>query len=135
MERSAGPPSRTQWLSGVLGALAFCAAQIPLLISTPAVPGISAPGWFLNSGRSVLLVGSVLAAGAALLCARKLASDRDAVLYGIGAVMAIVVTLFVIGPGTIFPIVIVFGIGIVTFAVGAGATFGAAVRERRRHAG
>ena len=128
-------PARTQWLSVVLGVFAFCAAQIPLLIATPAVAGINAPGWFLNSGRSVLLVGSILAAGAAVLRVRKLASDRDAVLYGIGAVTAMIVTLFVIGPGTIFPIVIVFGTGIVVFAVGLGATCGAAVRVRWTHSG
>jgi len=120
--------------SVLLGAFAFCAAQIPLLIATPAVAGISAPGWFLNSGRNVLLVGSILAIGAAVVRARKAASDRDAVFYGIGAVAAMIVTLSVIGPGSIFPIVIVFGTCVVAFAVGLGATCGAAVRARRTHA-
>jgi hypothetical protein len=121
--------------SVLLGALVFSAAQVPLLIATPAVAGISAPGWFLNSGRNVLLVGLTLAVGAVLLTARKRASDRDAVFYGIGAVAAMIVTLFAIGAGNLFPIVIVSGAAIVTFAVGAGGTCGAALRARRTHAG
>ena len=39
------------------------------------------------------------------------------------------------GAGNIFPIVIVFGTGLVVFAVGAGGTCGAGVRARRTHAG
>ena len=124
-----------QWSSALLGALTFCAVQIPLLIATPPAAGITHPGWFLNSGRNVLLVGLALAIGAAVLTSRKQASDRDAVLYGIGAVVAMIVTLFVIGAGNIFPIVIVFGAGLVVFAVGAGGTCGAAVRARRTQAG
>src|SRR6185503_1447022 len=121
--------------SVLLGALAFSAAQVPLLIATPAVAGISAPGWFLNSGRNVLLVGLTLAVGAVLLTARKRASDRDAVFYGIGAVVAMIVTLVAMGAGNIFPIVIFFGTCLVAFAVGAGGTLGAAIRARRTHAG
>ena len=127
--------SRTQGLSSLLGGVTFCVVQIPLLVATPPAAGITQPGWFLNSGRNVLLVGLALAIGAAILTARKQASDRDAVLYGIGAVVAMIVTLFAIGAGNIFPIVIVFGAGLVVFAVGAGGTCGAAVRARRTQAG
>jgi hypothetical protein len=70
-----------------------------------------------------------------MLTVRRQASDRDAVFYGIGAVVAMIVTLVAIGPGNIFPIVIVFGAGLVVFAVGAGGTLGAAVRARRTQAG
>ena len=126
---------RAQLLSGLLGVLTFCAVQIPLLIAAPPAADIDDPGWFLNSGRNVLLVGLALAIGAAILTSRKQASDRDAVLYGIGAVVAMIVTLVVIGAGNIFPIVIVFGTGLVVFAVGAGGTCGAAVRARRTQAG
>jgi hypothetical protein len=129
-------PSRTPLLPGVLGLLAFCAAQIPLLLATTAVAGgMNSPGWFLNSGRNVLLVGSILAAGAAMLCLRRLASVRDAVFYGTGAVTAMIVTLAVIGPGTIFPIVIAFGMGVIALAVLVGAACGAAVRALRIQAG
>jgi hypothetical protein len=126
---------RSQLLSSLAGAFAFCAVQIPLLIATAPVAGISDPGWFLNSGRNVLLVGLTLAIGAVMLTVRRQASDRDAVFYGIGAVVAMIVTLVAIGPGNIFPIVIVFGAGLVVFAVGAGGTLGAAVRARRTQAG
>jgi len=125
---------RLQLLSGLAGVFAFCVMQIPLLIATPPVAGITAPGWFLNSGRNVLLVGLTLAIGAAVLTARKRASDRDAVFYGIGAVVAMIVTLVAMGAGNIFPIVIFFGTCLVAFAVGAGGTLGAAVRARRAHA-
>ena len=50
--------------------------------------------------------------------------------YGIGAITAMLVTLFAIGPGTIFPIVIAFGGTIVSVVVFAGASFGHAVRAR-----
>ena len=120
-----------QLLSGVLGSLAFCAAQIPLLLLARPVPGITAPGWFLNSGRNVLLVAAALAAGVAVLTAQKSSSDRDAVFYGLGAVTAMIVTLVAIGLGTIFPIVIAFGCGLVAFAVGVGGTCGAVLRARR----
>ena len=132
MTTVSGAPRR-QLLSGILGSFAFCAAQVPLLLLARPVPGITAPGWFLNSGRNVLIVAAALAAGAAVLTARKSASDRDAVFYGLGAATAMIVTLAAIGPGTIFPIVIVFGCGLVAFAVGVGGTCGAGVRARRTH--
>jgi hypothetical protein len=126
MEASA--PSRIL-SSGVLGVFVFCAVQVPLLLATRAVPGgMNAPGWFLNSGRNVLLVAAILAAGAAILSVRRRASVPDVVSYGIGAVAAMSVTLFAIGPGTIFPIVIAFGSCVVALAVLAGASCGAAVR-------
>ena len=129
MTVSAAP--RRQWRSGLLGAFAFAGVQNPLLLATPPVPGMTAPGWFLNSGRNILLIAAVLAAGAAVLTARKAASDGDAVLYGLGAIVAMIATLFAIGPGTIFPIVITFGCGLVVFAVGVGGTCGAGLRARR----
>jgi len=129
------PTFRSQLISGFAGALAFGVVQIPLLIATPPAAGISEPGWFLNSGRNVLLVGLTLAIGAAMLTVRKRASDRDAVCYGIGAVVAMIVTLVALGAGNIFPIVIVFGTVLAVFAVGAGGTLGAAIRARRTHAG
>jgi hypothetical protein len=124
---------RAQWLSALLGVLAFCVVQIPLLIATP--PEAFQLDWFLNSGRNVILVGLTVAIGAAALTARKQASNRDAVFYAIGAVAAMIATLFAIGLGRIFPIVIVFGTGIIIFAVGAGGTCGAVVRARRTRAG
>src|SRR5712675_1986591 len=96
-------------LWAALGAVAFAVAQVPLLITTIAVPGISSPGWFLNSGMNALAVGLVVALAAAAVFVRKRASIRDAFSLGAGAVVAMVATLFAIGAGTIFPIVIVFG--------------------------
>jgi hypothetical protein len=129
-------PSHTKLLSGLLGVSAFWAAQVPLVLSTPAVAGgINAPGWFLNSGQNALLVGSIVAAGATLLYVRKLATVRDAVFYGIGAVMTMIATLVAIGPGSLFPIVVAFGMCVIALAVLVGATCGAGVRALRAYAG
>ena len=62
-------------------------------------------------------------------------ASRDAVFYGMGAVTAMIVALSVIGPGSIFPIVVAFGICVVVLAVFIGTTCGAAVRALRTHAG
>lgn len=120
----------------VLGAFAFAAAQVPLLISTPAGPdGPSSPGWFLNSGTNALAVGVVVALVAAAVSLRKLASIRDILFLGVGAALAMVATLFIVGAGTIFPIVIVFGTCFLGLSVAVGGTCGAGVRALRRHAG
>ena len=124
---------RRQLRSGILGSFAFCAAQIPLLLLTPPVPGITAPGWFLDSWRDMLIVAAALAAGAAVLTASKNASDRDAVFYGFGAVTAMIVILVAIGLGTIFPIGIFVGCGLIMLAVGLGGICGARLRARRTH--
>ena len=48
------------------------------------------------------------------------------------AALAMVATLFGIGPGNIFPIVIVFGAIVVGVAVAVGAACGAAARALRK---
>ena len=124
---------RRQLRSGILGSFAFCAAQIPLLLLTRPVPGMPAPGWFLDSWRNILIVAAVLAAGAAVLTAPKSASGRDALFYGFGAVTAMIVTLAAIGLGSIFPIGIIVGCGLIMLAVVLGGTCGARLRARRTH--
>jgi hypothetical protein len=114
---------------GLLGALAFVAGQIPLLLMTPAVPGgIEAPGWLLNSGRNALFIAGVLAVGAAGISLRRQSTLRDPVAYAIGAALAMAGTLFGIGAGNIFPIVIAFGTILVGVAVLVGSACGAAAR-------
>jgi hypothetical protein len=127
---SSGP---VRW--AVLGAFAFAVAQVSLLITAPTLPdGPSSPGWFLNSGTNALPVGVVVALVAAAVSLRKLASIRDIVFLGVGAVLAMVATLFVIGRGTIFPIAIVFGACFLGLSVTVGGTCGVGVRALRRHA-
>lgn len=115
----------------VLGALAFVAAQVPLLVTAPANPAMESPGWFLNSGGNALVVGVVVALAAAAVSLRKRASVRDILFLGVGAVVAMAATLFAIGAGSIFPIVIVFGAGFLGMSIAVGGTCGAGIRALR----
>jgi hypothetical protein len=86
--------------------------------------------WFLNNGVAVgfaaamfLLVGIVVGMRAA---ARR--PFGDAVIDGLnmagGAAVAMIAVLLSIGPGTIFPIVVVFGAVVVAVSITAGAALG-----------
>jgi hypothetical protein len=86
-------------------------------------------GWFLNSGRGVSAVGLACAVVGALVGFGRRDSVPKAVMVASGAVVAMIAVLFSIGPGTIFPIVIVFGTAIIAGATAAGAGAGTAVRR------
>ena len=95
-------------------------------------------GWWLDSGRGVALM-------MAMLCALSIALvwfDRRAPLaLWVGMINATIVILFMIGPGSLFPIVLVFASVLSVLAIVPGwllwlAAFGAqsvvrAMRERR----
>jgi hypothetical protein len=91
--------------------------------------------WFLNdSGRAVALTASILfvaALAASLLWARD---GGDAIVHGVnvaaGAAAAMIGVLVVIGPGTIFPIVIVGGI-VIALASTVAASVLVAMFKRR----
>ena len=94
-------------------------------------------GWWLDSGRGVALM-------MAMLCALSIALvwfDRRAPLaLWVGMINATIVILFMMGPGSLFPIVLVFAATLSVLAIVPGwllwlAAFGAqsvvrAVRER-----
>jgi hypothetical protein len=123
-------------VSAFVGAIVFCLVQVPLLSLQPAAGnGISAPGWFLNSGTNLLLVAVVLAAGAALFALAKGATLQNTLWYALGACVAMVGVLVTIGPGTIFPVVIVSGAGVVIIAVAAGTAIVGTLHKRHSHAG
>jgi hypothetical protein len=116
------------------GSVAFAAAQLLLflLAGQSAAPSIDNNAWFLNSGRGVLLTTIVLALAAA---AMGLGSSppglwRAAVGFAGGAAAAMVVVLFALGPGTIFPIVIAIGTGIIAVAAVTGVVIARTVRSR-----
>ena len=71
-------------------------------------------GWWLNSGRGVAVM-------MAMLCALSIALvwlDRRAPLaLWVGMVNATIVILFMTGPGSIFPIVMVFAGGLGALAI------------------
>ena len=90
-------------------------------------------GWWLNSGQGVAITSLVLALlavpiGAALSWPLQ---SRSVVWPGAlwaGANIGLAIVLFRVGPGSIFPIVLVVGAGISAIAVGAGSLCGALPR-------
>ena len=92
-------------------ALAFVAGVIA------AVASQLSTGWWLNSGHGVAVM-------MAMLCALSIALvwfDRMApVALWVGMINTTVVILFLIGPGSIFPIVMVFAGGLSALAIVPG---------------
>ena len=118
----------------VAGSVAFATAQLLLflLAGQSAAPSIESSAWFLNSGRGVLMTTIVLALAAA---ATGLGSSppgvwRAAVAFSGGAAAAMVVLVFALGPGTIFPIVIAVGTVIIAVAAFTGVAIARSVRSR-----
>jgi hypothetical protein len=118
----------------VAGGVAFGAAQLLLfLLAGPSTaPTIDSSAWFLNSGRGVLIMTIVLALAAA---ATGLGSSprsvwRAAAAFSGGAAAVMVVFVFALGPGTIFPIVIVIGTAIIAVAAVTGNAIAWSVRSR-----
>src|SRR5215210_4204493 len=113
-----------RWTSLVLGAATFLAAHAVEWARWRSWFSAEWEPFFMNSGRAVAFtVACVLIAG---LVAALLARDRrDALIHAgnvtAGAVVVMIFTLFSTGPGTLFPIVIVFG----TIVLAAGSYLGA----------
>jgi hypothetical protein len=111
------------------GAGLFLSVQGLLVLNAVPIAGIKDSGWFLNSGRGVLVVGLACAVVGALVGFGRRDSVREATMVASGAVLAMIAVLFSIGPGTIFPIVIAFGTVIIGGATAAGTGVGTAVRR------
>jgi hypothetical protein len=71
----------------------------------------------------------VIAAVAALLAVRQQWRIEQTALFGLGALMAMVGTLVIIGPGNIFPIVIVVGAVVIGLVILAGTAVGYALQR------
>ena len=114
-----------KWASVVFGAATFLATHLVVTRKwTTWFDGQQAP-WFLNSGRAVAFTALCLLA-AGLVASACWARDRDdamthAANVAAGALLAMTVVLFFVGPGTIFPIVIVFGGAIALFSSAIGS--------------
>jgi hypothetical protein len=108
------------------GAVAFAAAQAVLFLVSGDTrrPTVDSPGWFLNSGRGVLVMAVVasVACGAAIRAWPAGTIWKGWVAFVGGAAIALVISVFALGPGTIFPIVIAAGLAV----VGVGALIGSA---------
>jgi hypothetical protein len=103
----------------------FAAAQAVLFMASDGSRlTIDSDGWFLNTGRGVLTLAAAVglaSAGMAALWSARLPQLASPVT--LGAVLAMTVALFIIGPGTLFPIVIAVG----TAVLGAAAVVGSFV--------
>jgi hypothetical protein len=99
-------------------------------IAAALVQPLTPTGWWLNSGRGVVITALTLAVLAALVAAalkgpfRSREAAAVAALWA-GANIGMAVMLFRVGPGTIFPIVLAMGAGISALAVGVGSLAGA----------
>ena len=106
------------------GAVAVAAAQafLFLMATESAGPTIAGSGWFLNSGTGIAVVAASVAA-ISLLVSRALhpALWRGWTAFVAGGVAALVAAVFLVGPGTIFPIVIAAGAVVIAVAALAGA--------------
>ena len=107
------------------GVAAFMAPQAALFLTTPSSRlAIKDPGWFLNSGVNVATISGVIAVVAAFVAVRRRWRIGDTAIFGLGILIAMAGTLFTIGPGTIFPIVIVVGAVVAGVAILAGTAVG-----------
>jgi len=120
---------RGRALALAAGAALFGLVQGWLFRSIAPVPGIQDAGWFVNSGTGVGAVALAFALAGALVGIARKRSINEAAMVAAGAAVAMTLILFSIGPGTIFPIVLVFGTVILGGATATGLGLGMAVRR------
>lgn len=109
---------------------AFAAAAVGLVVVRALD---AANGWWLNSGSDVLRTSLVLLALGLFVAVWPFGRPwvRAAGLWA-GAIIEMTVLLFRAGPGTIWPIVMVFAASISAGAVFAGALVGSELAKRLR---
>ncbi|MBZ5559624.1 MAG: hypothetical protein LAO77_20340 [Acidobacteriia bacterium] len=128
----------TRWKDVVFGALAFVGAHAVEAAAWRSwfAPGGDYAAWFLNSGRAVAFTAVCLFVVSLLGSALGAADQRDSLVRGAyfsgGAVASMTVVLIVVGPGTIWPIVLVGGAAIISACAVAGAYAGGAIRRAGR---
>jgi len=84
--------------------------------------------WFLNNGTAVAVTSAAVAGAAALSALLWARNGRHAARQSLevaaGAVLAMAITLVVVGPGNIFPIVVAVGTMILTVSALMGGWLG-----------
>jgi uncharacterized membrane protein len=121
-----------RWKSVLLGAITFLAAHaVESAAWTTWFRGVYAP-WFLNSGRALAFTaGSLVIIG--LVVGINTAARRESTIaagnFLAGAIAAMIVVLFAVGPGTLFPIAIIIGAAVLGVSSAAGVFAGSALRS------
>jgi hypothetical protein len=125
----------TRWRDVVLGAATFLAAHAVEVWAWRAwfAPRGDFGAWFLNSGRAVAVTVLCLFVVSLVSGAVGSAGQRDSLLRGAsfsgGAIAVMTVVLFTIGPGTIWPIVLISGAAIIAASGVIGAFAGWVIRR------
>jgi hypothetical protein len=99
---------------------------MPLLVGAISAAALQAKrGWWLNSGRGVAVTVVVLfALGVIVGCGRVGSGWTRTTALWVGVMMGLTVTLWWMGPGTLWPIVWVVSSAITACAVLAGTAVG-----------
>jgi hypothetical protein len=122
-----------RWKSAALGAAVFGAAHLVLTARWREwfQPGGDFPPWFLNSGRAVGLTAALLFMAGVVVGLTTRGPARESIVVGGnlagGAIVAMCVVLAFTGPGTLFPIALTIGAGVIVFNCVAGALMAWAV--------
>jgi hypothetical protein len=120
-----------RWKSLLLGAITFLAAHaVEAAAWKTWFHGEYAP-WFLNSGRAVAFTAASLVVVGLIVGVTTPARRGSMVAewnIAAGAIAAMIVVLFAVGPGTLFPIAIVIGGAVVGVSSVAGVLTGSALR-------
>ena len=121
----------------MLGAVVFVTAHLVLMARWREwfQPGGDFPPWFLNSSRAVAWTGALLFIAGAVVGFATRGGTRDAIVAGCnlagGATIAMCVVLALTGPGTLFPIALTIGAGVVLVSCVAGAILRTARTSQR----
>jgi hypothetical protein len=127
-----------RWKSAVLGAVVFVTAHLVLMAGWREwfLPGGDFPPWFLNSGRAVVLTAVLLFIAGAFVGLTTRGTVRESLVasgnLAAGAIVAMCVVLALTGLGTLFPIALTIGAGVVVMSIAAGALAGSAIRKGYR---
>lgn len=129
-----------KWQSLGLGAVTFLGTHAVIVAKWTVWFGGGFGGkaqdpWFLNDGNGPIgLTAGALCVAAMVAAALWAQSRGDSVRHGLnvalGATIAATAVLFSIGPGNLFPIVIVFCAGIALISTIVGASVVAAFQQR-----
>jgi hypothetical protein len=116
-------PGNARLVYSLAGAVAFAAAQAVLFLiaGQSGCPSMDAAGWFLNSAAGMAAMAAVLAVASSIV-GKAVSSPvwRGWTFFVAGGVAALVATVFLLGPGTIFPIVIAAGSTLIAVSAAAG---------------